>query len=343
MVCYNKWDLSQQAIITLMNTLGQTILNQGVEIIIVNNGSQDDTKKNLNSLASAYGTPPFSLKVFHLAENMGYPVAMNYGLYQCSGRIITVLNNDLVFEKHWFSPLVKVLESDPHIGVTAPFLSFASGIQNMNGIDKSSQLEMSNTVLFTNRVIGACLAIKREVILKVGGNDFWFSPGYFDDDDWCLRIRIAGYKIAVVGASYVQHIGNATFHHMRVDLEDNFVNNRNKFLYKWHLPSINASRDCLIQNTKFSKALHYMPLMYDLKNSSKKLLLSSTNKYDNPSRLYTPTIVDKKRIAFTFQKEQRLLVIADWYYYDTLVNDILKLISQNTSPCHYFFWVSKQY
>lgn len=53
--------------------------------------------------------------------------------------------------------------------------------------------------------------MKREVFEKVGPLDERFSPGNFEDEDYCLRIRLAGYKLMLCKDTFIQHFGSASF------------------------------------------------------------------------------------------------------------------------------------
>jgi len=59
--------------------------------------------------------------------------------------------------------------------------------------------------------VGFCLALKREVYEKIGGLDEQFGLGTFEDDDYCLRARQAGYVNMVARDSFVHHFGQITF------------------------------------------------------------------------------------------------------------------------------------
>lgn len=84
--------------------------------------------------------------------------------------------------------------------ITAPYLSHASGnfqhiqipyrtFEEREAFAQKFMKENINKIVDTHRVIGACLVFKREVIILIGGNDFWYGLGQFDDDDWCIAQR----------------------------------------------------------------------------------------------------------------------------------------------------------
>lgn len=55
-------------------------------------------------------------------------------------------------------------------------------------------------------VTGACLLTRREVVDSVGGLDEGFFM-YFEDNDWCLRMRRAGWQVVFYPAVQVVHLG----------------------------------------------------------------------------------------------------------------------------------------
>jgi len=62
-----------------------------------------------------------------------------------------------------------------------------------------------------DRLVGFCLAIKREVVEKIGVLDEAFGLGTYEDDDYCLRAREAGYVNMVARDCFIHHFGSRTF------------------------------------------------------------------------------------------------------------------------------------
>lgn len=269
-LCYNSWNLSEQAITTAIDSLSPIYFERGVEIVTVNNGSTDETSLGLLKLKRKYkGQVQF--KIIHNDENLGYPGGINSGLEHCTGEIITVLNNDLVFTENWFDGLLKAIQNDPEIGVAAPYLSYASGLQNVgvnfNSIDEMKMFAQNfmrqnrERIIFSDRVIGACMVFKRKVIDTVGGNDLWFGIGNFDDDDWTLRLRMAGFKIALVGGSFVHHIGSVSFNKDPYTFNNALITNYLKFIKKWNVTAFDpVIKDKLITETAFVQEQHFCPI-----------------------------------------------------------------------------------
>ena len=63
----------------------------------------------------------------------------------------------------------------------------------------------------THRLVGFCLAVRRDVLEQVGGFDETFETGGAEDDDLCLRLVQAGGRLLICHESFVHHHGHATF------------------------------------------------------------------------------------------------------------------------------------
>ncbi len=328
MLCYNNWSMTKEAITSLVRSL-HPFQENGIEIIIVDNGSIDETPTGINQLKQEFGNKLLKIENIRLEPNMGYTPGINAGLSKCQGDIITILNNDMVFPKNWFKGLVEVLESDEKIGLVAPYLSRSSGLQNVKKTFYSTEeLEIfaemfmkqhENKIIFTHRVIGACMVFKREVIEKIGGNDIWFGLGQFDDDDWCVRTIIAGYKIVVVGKSFVHHISTVTYKQQSPVMKESYRVNKRKFRKKWGIKRKNQLQGVL-ENMDFEKEKHYCPTK-----------LEEFNRVESQ-----PLKTDKINRKF--------LLVADWSnsfskWQETLLNSIQHL--QEAEEIH--LWVPPIY
>jgi GT2 family glycosyltransferase len=119
-LAYNNWEFTNQCLATLLENLETAQLEKGVEIIVVDNGSNKETIQHLKRFHSKHKHHPAQIHYNRLQENLGYPSGINEGLKQSRGEIIGVLNNDLVFPKNWLKPLAGLLESNAQIGFAAP-------------------------------------------------------------------------------------------------------------------------------------------------------------------------------------------------------------------------------
>jgi O-antigen biosynthesis protein len=328
MTCNNQWRFTEQAISTFVESISPLHKNKGIELIVINSGSTDGTGAGIEKLKVQFGKEIEIIPV-NFEKNIGYLIGTNIGFSMCRGEIITLLNNDLIFPERWFDGIARTLESDSSIGAAAPFLSYASGsagvgvtLNSLQEIKDFSAKFMENNkikVLFTNRIIGACISIKRALLSAIGGNDYWFGLGWFEDADWSLRACMAGYKIAIVGASFVYHIGNATIGQHSGLVTAALKSNGDKFSRKWNVVSGFNEKE-LVDRTVFSKEKHYFPCRIDDFNP-----ISSLRKHDNA-------------------ENEKMLFLADWTNecsgWKNKLSEIKSIMKENQ---HLTLWAPKSY
>jgi GT2 family glycosyltransferase len=329
---YNNWGFTHTCLTTLLDSLEPDYVSRGIEIIVVDNGSDIVTRQLLAQFELASMHPGITLHIVQLEENAGYPSGVNIGLSHCRGELIGVLNNDLVFPKGWLPPLVQTLETDKRVGFAAPLLSYAPSVQNVNKTF-ATFAEMceyaakimsvnANKCLFTDKVIGACLLLRRDLLSTIGGNDFWFGIGNFDDDDWCLRARIAGYQIAVVGGSFVQHAGHASFKLMPEIFRESLQRNQAKFDRKWRVTGEMNERAQkireLILQTEFDPSTHFIPIA-----------LHEFSKVEEPLYLRT-------------NEGRRVLFCANWNDKQSGWPEVLHQVLEKGEQLELCFWVPPQ-
>lgn len=223
---YNGLHLLREAIASIRNCTSEPY-----ELIIVDNGSTDGTIPYLQEHNIVFISHP---------ANTGFPVACNWGLRLARGEYLMLLNNDVLVTDHWLGNMLQHLKRDPLIGIVGPLSNFVSGKQQiaMTG----SYTETASRVMaeaygqfeITNRVIGFCMLFRRELREKIGWLDERFSPGHFEDDDYCYRARLAGYRIAIAKDAYVYHHGSASFKRGdQLAVTQLLARNRQQFIDKW--------------------------------------------------------------------------------------------------------------
>jgi len=177
------------------------------EVLIIDNVSGEYDIKGLKELVSE--DLPITLRVFLQEERTSFDEACNFGIRMSTGRYVLLLNNDtIVVSDHWLDKTVTFLSDHPDVGIVGYKLLFPNGrIQHIGGsdIDKgvyhpyygrrpSEIRDIVDTPREVDWVTGAAFMIRREVIDEIGGLDQdTFHNGY-EDPDYCLRARLAGWK-----------------------------------------------------------------------------------------------------------------------------------------------------
>jgi GT2 family glycosyltransferase len=78
------------------------------------------------------------------------------------------------------------------------------------------------------------MLIKKEIVEKVGLFDERFGRGNFEDDDYCRRAELAGYRNMIAGDCYVHHVGSASW--TGPELSEQLIRNQKIYNEKWGLP-----------------------------------------------------------------------------------------------------------
>jgi hypothetical protein len=169
------------------------------EIIIVDNGSSDGTVEYLEHLADQFGT----IHVVLNDHNEGFARAVNQGLSKAEGRILVMLNNDVIVTPHWLVDLVQHLEV-PEIGLLSPVTnSLAGGTSTPTTYRTYGDLltcaaerrrSHSGTALETEMATMACAALRRDVYERVGPLDEQLEGDELVED-YVRRVKDAGFEV----------------------------------------------------------------------------------------------------------------------------------------------------
>ncbi|MGE5498606.1 MAG: glycosyltransferase [Syntrophothermus sp.] len=211
------------------------------EIIFVDNASTDGSKEWLSEISKKNA----NCRVLSNTKNIGFPGAVNQGFLAAVGKYIVVANNDIIVTEGWLGRLKEIAESDPSIGLVGPISNRVSGVQldkdaaykdvpEMHKYAEKISVDNKKRVFEFPRLAFLCTLIKKELIERIGGLDERFSPGNYEDDDFCLRSQLAGYKAAVAQAVFIHHYGSKSFDSEGYDKHNNIREiNAEKFKNKW--------------------------------------------------------------------------------------------------------------
>jgi GT2 family glycosyltransferase len=186
------------------------------DVTVVDNGSSDGSVEYLRS-----SWP--DVRVVELAENCGFPMAINRGVVASGGRYVALLNNDVELSPDWLELLVAELDRDPELGfVTGKIMRHDDrGVLEQAGHDfftcgrfQPRGLDERDTGQYDERaptaiVTAAAALYRREALAATGG----FDEDYFlycEDGDACLRMLLAGYSGLYVPEPKAFHVRGGT-------------------------------------------------------------------------------------------------------------------------------------
>lgn len=189
-----------------------------IEIIVVDNASQDDSGPMVRREF------PSALLIQN-PTNAGYARANNQGIAVSRAPYVMLLNSDTQVPPGALAGLLDFVDGHPEAGAVGPRLVRPDGspqpyafggdptigyllTRGLNRILRRRYLHDWATSLAqpVDWVSGACLLARRAAIEHAGLLDENIFL-YFEDNDWCLRLRRAGWKIYLVPQVQVVHLG----------------------------------------------------------------------------------------------------------------------------------------
>jgi len=206
------------------------------EIIVIDNGSGPETLARLAALND--------VRIIYNAKNTGFAFGCNQGIAAARGTHVVLLNNDVIVSAGWLEALVDVQRRHPTVGLSAPCSNHVGGIQQvpdvpyrniaaMHAFAALRSIRLRGRSQRVARAVGFCMCIDRRVIDEIGGLDPRYGLGSFEDDDLCLRVRAAGYDIAICSDSFIHHFGEASFRANKLDASAMFFRNKTIFEQRW--------------------------------------------------------------------------------------------------------------
>ena len=214
----DRKELVQQCIESL---LAQTVYIN-YEILLIDNGS---TEREALSYFEALNEHP-KITVIRDDQPFNYSALNNHAVKQATGEIICLLNNDIeVISPDWLSEMVSHALR-PEIGAVGARLWYPNdrlqhggvilgiggiGIHAFHGLTRAESGYFTRAWLTQNysAVTAACLVIKKSVYEAVGGLDENL-PVAFNDVDFCMRVRDAGYRNVWTPFAELYHHESAT-------------------------------------------------------------------------------------------------------------------------------------
>ena len=219
------------------------------ELIVVDNDSQDGTPEYLKEIEPNYS----NMQIILNDANKGYSAGNNDGIKASKGKYVILLNNDTLVSENWLEQILKPFKKDKNIGMVGPISNSVGneqrvdidGLNDKNYNEKIAQYidDNKDIVTTTQRLGFFCVAIKKELIDKIGLLDEKFGIGMFEDDDYCMRTTKANYKLVVTDGCFIYHKGSVSFKKLTTDAyHEIFTKNKKYFLEKhgveWSLSDI---------------------------------------------------------------------------------------------------------
>ena len=233
---YNKLEYTKAAVESIF---AHTDFSSGrVELITINNGSDDGTREYFESLPHA--------KKINLKYNI---LGFNAVQYIAEGRYYVGYSNDVIATPHWLDQLYAAMESDARIAQAVPTCN-EEGVSNNQGIpipypNTFAGLERMHTfaaahnhmnpALWEERsVLMPFLAITRTDVYRMGLIDPIYTRAEFVDDDLSTLLRRTGWRQLLLKDTFMHHFGGVTLGEGRRKVAGNALDEMRQVYYeKW--------------------------------------------------------------------------------------------------------------
>jgi GT2 family glycosyltransferase len=226
-----------------------------LEIILIDNASKD---KSIQITLDKLQNKLNEIKKFTIIKNKynkGWCSAINEGLKLAQGDIIIFSNHDVVYHKDSIHKIVSYFINNKNIGICQFFSFLPSGEPDVAAcyLDPLGYAYnfLSNNPVFVSFGEAVAIAVKKEVIEKIGALDEDYFIEY-EDQDFCWRALLAGYKILFCPEAIVYHYRGS------VQKPIYFLREKRVMLYtKNHIAT-------LIKNLEIKNLLLYLPLVFTI-------------------------------------------------------------------------------
>jgi len=197
----------------------ETILQQDYQnysVLVLDNGSTDNTIELVRkSFPSIY--------IIENQANLGFSAGNNVGLRRIKTPFVVLVNPDVQVAPNWLRQLIEPMVADPQIGVAGckvyepdgevlqhagGYITFPQALSGHYGLGEFD-LGQYDEMRDVEYVMGAAIAIREEVLDSVGLFDEGFFL-YYEDVDYCERVRRYGYRVVYLPQSILVHAESST-------------------------------------------------------------------------------------------------------------------------------------
>jgi len=221
-----------------------------LETIIVDNNSND------GSIEMVKEEFP-EVELVENCQNLGFAKAINQGLKESEGRYLLLLNPDTIVLPDALGKMVEFMDGNPQAGALGckllnsdgslqqscrSFPTLTTAFFENTGLEKLFPRNKfigrhrmgywgHNDIREVDQPTGAALMVRREIISQVGLMDEQFYM-YYDDVDWCYRIKRKGWKIYFIPLAQIIHYGSQSSRSNMPEMKIQRYKSRHKFFRK---------------------------------------------------------------------------------------------------------------
>ena len=193
------------------------------EVIVVDNGSIDDTVKTIKILYP-------EVNLVDVRHNSGYAGGNNIGIRLAKGEFVLILNPDVFVKENALDKLVEVFELDPRVAIAGSLVFSDKNYEKTwfypQNFKKHSE---KMTMVDVESAVGCAILVRKSAIQKVGELDEDYFL-YDEERDWGERMKRADYRVVCALKSWVFHKIDKSDPFNILSAVTTYYRNRNKFL-----------------------------------------------------------------------------------------------------------------
>ncbi len=204
--------------------------------VVIDNGSVDD------SVAMVKARYP-DVSLIENRENVGFGRGINVGLRTVDDfsaeHLLVLLNNDVVIERDWLAQMVCCWQATANVGIAsctlmedAAVVHTGGRINAVSGFSEHYAEVGDRSVCDADYVTGAAFMFSAETLQQVGLFDELFAPLYYEEVDYCYRVRATGKRIVVFRQIEAQHAQSTSVDAVPGLKAKSIERNRLKFVIK---------------------------------------------------------------------------------------------------------------
>jgi len=216
-------------------------------LVVVDNNSKDETVDRIREFRNSHiNLTTGNFKLITLKKNIGFSAAVNYAVFKFISKkkkelekkleYLVLINPDICLSESALENLILPLEAEgKNIGVAGGLIldykkdtiqhlggkvgpnyitshiGYGRQYRDLDGPQKVMQgIEKSKAPGETDYVTGALFATKFSIFKKIGGFDTGYRPAYYEELDYCIKIKRSGRKVAVNPCSIARHFEGAS-------------------------------------------------------------------------------------------------------------------------------------
>ncbi len=274
-------------------------ISEDTDLFVADNGSEDGSVEFIK-----HNFP--EVKIIRFDKNYGFAEGYNKAIAVTDYPFTILLNSDVETTPGFWKPMLKYMKEHNDVGAAQPkllsyrnkeYFEYAGGaggfLDNLGypycrgrimDVCERDEGQFDDGPSEITWATGACIMVRTELYLRIGGLDKHFFA-HMEEIDLCCRMKSAGYKIVALPDSVVYHLGGASL--PKDNPKKTFLNFRNNLLllYK-NLPAKRGRKILFIR--RMADTLAFVMFLLKGQTGDAKAILKAHSEFKKMRKLYYP-------------------------------------------------------